>query len=151
VQGIPEGGSLITTATRFHDFCYGHRVFGHENKCAGFHGHNGRVHFTVSAKLDRIGRVLDFSAINDLLCQWVEINWDHKFLVWADDLQASALHALDPSSVRLVPFNPTAELLARYLLTEIGPKQLAGSGVVLTEVTLEETRKCSATTRLPYE
>ena len=37
----------IISASRYHDFSAGHRVTGHENKCAHLHGHNYRVHFTV--------------------------------------------------------------------------------------------------------
>ena len=33
------------TATRYHDICAGHRVYGHEGKCSHFHGHNYRIYF----------------------------------------------------------------------------------------------------------
>ena len=86
----------MITATRFHDFSCGHRVVGHEGKCKYLHGHNYRVHFTVTMKqsldeagraLDSVGRVLDFSAINSRLCQWLEREWDHKMLLWEKDPQ----------------------------------------------------------------
>ena len=137
----------MITATRYHDFAAGHRVYGHEGKCAHPHGHGYRVHFTVGpvVGLDRVGRVLDFSVINTLLCQWLEENWDHKFLVWQDDPWAGVLYDLDPDGVVLVPFNPTAELMARYLVQHIAPQQLQGTECVLVSCTIEETRKCSAT------
>ena len=135
----------IITATRFHDFCCGHRVFGHESKCAHLHGHNYRVHFTVqAAALDDVGRVLDFSVINSKLCHWLEHQWDHKFLLYTEDPWLPALQAVDPT-VRPVPFNPTAENLAHHLLHVVGPLQLAGTGCELVQVVVEETRKCSAT------
>ena len=40
----------ITTAARYHDFSAGHKVTGHENKCAHLHGHNYRVHFTIQSE-----------------------------------------------------------------------------------------------------
>lgn len=157
----------IITATRYHDFSYGHRVAGHESKCAMLHGHNGRVHFTVAAEeLDSVGRVLDFSVINDRLCQWVESVWDHKFLAWSGDtaiveLRAIVLEAkrhnygasspllgiLDASIV-WTPFNPTAENMALNLLTVVGPQQLQGTGCRLVKVVVEETRKCHAAAEL---
>lgn len=149
----------MITASRFQDFSYGHRVHKHESKCANVHGHNGRVHFTVRplltrdadsqqvGLLDRVGRVLDFSVINSRLCQWLEDNWDHKFLIWEQDPKRFGMKALDATCV-WVPFNPTAERMAEYLLYKIGPQQLTGTGCELYEVTLEETRKCSATVRL---
>jgi len=43
-----------------------------------------------------------------------------------------------------VPFNPTAENMAAYLLNTIGPEELTGTNVTLLDVVVEETRKCSA-------
>jgi 6-pyruvoyltetrahydropterin/6-carboxytetrahydropterin synthase len=136
----------VITATRFHDFSAGHRVTGHESKCAHLHGHNYRVHFTVTADhLDKVGRVVDFSVINSVLCLWLERNWDHKFLIWEEDPQAEQLYRLDPEGVVLLTFNPTAENMAKFLLTVIGPLKLAEEFdyLVLTRVVIEETRKCS--------
>lgn len=137
------------TATRYHDFSYGHRVYRHESKCAHLHGHNGRVTFEVEAEnslqpLDTIGRVMDFSAIKEKLCMWLEDNWDHKTLIFKDDPWAEPLKELDPTLV-IVPFVPTAENMAKYLVETIGPKQLEGTGIVLKRCTFEETRKCCAT------
>ena len=135
----------MTTATRYHDFSAGHRVHNHESKCAHLHGHNYRVHFTVSADaLDHIGRIMDFGVIKTLLCQWLEDHWDHRFLVWRQDPMVDALRTLDPDGVVAVPFNPTAEAMAEYLVQHIGPSQLKGTGVRLIRVTIEETAKCSA-------
>ena len=135
----------MITATRYHDFSAGHRVHGHEGACGLLHGHNYRVHFTVSAnKLDNVGRVLDFSVINTRLCQWLEDNWDHGFLVWAGDPWITHLADIDPIGTIEVQFNPTAENMAHHLLHVVGPAQLKGTGCVLLSVTVEETRKCSA-------
>ena len=138
----------MITATRFHDFSAGHRVHEHESKCRNLHGHNYRVHFTVQAeKLDTVGRVMDFSAIKSKLCQWVEDNWDHRFLIWDADPKAKALTQVD-ATVVIVPFNPTAENMADFLLRRVGPVALAGTGVTLVAVNIEETRKCSAVSQL---
>lgn len=52
-------------AHRYHDFCAGHRVVGHENKCRHLHGHNYRVTFYCeSQELDGVGRVVDFGGRN---------------------------------------------------------------------------------------
>lgn len=141
----PQG---MISAERYHDFSYGHRVVGHEGACANLHGHNGRVTFEVAAKeLDFVGRVLDFSVIKSKLVVWVEQNWDHKFLVWSQDPYFVDLVKIDPTVV-VVPFNPTAENLATYLLEVVGPVKLSGTGARLISVKFEETRKCSATVRI---
>ena len=134
------------TATRYHDFSTGHRVYGHESKCAHLHGHNYRIHLTVEAnELDSVGRVMDFSAIKTYLCYWLEDNWDHKFLVWEQDPFAKTLKELDPEGTVVVNFNPTAENMGQYLIDVVGPNQLSGTGVKLIHVNIEETRKCNVT------
>lgn len=132
------------SAERFHDFSAGHRVCGHENKCRFLHGHNYRAHFVCVGELDAIGRVIDFGVIKTLLCQWLEDNWDHRFLVWADDPMLPALQEADEASIVVVPFNPTAENMAEHLVNVVGPAQLAGTGVSLWACKVEETAKCSA-------
>ena len=53
-----------------------------------------------------------------------------------------------PYDIVTVDFNPTAENMARYLVEEVAVDQLAGTGCVLTECKIEETRKCSATYKI---
>lgn len=139
------------TATRYHDFSTGHRVYGQcledgsPGPCSHLHGHNYRITFTVEAEeLDTVGRVMDFSVIKERLCEWLEENWDHKFLIFKDDPWADVLKQTDPEGVVVVDFNPTAENMGQYLIDEIGPRQLAGTSVKLTKVIIEETRKCAA-------
>jgi 6-pyruvoyltetrahydropterin/6-carboxytetrahydropterin synthase len=133
----------VISARRYHDISCGHRVYGHESKCAHLHGHNYRVHFEVSGALDSVGRVMDFSVIKSRLCDWLESHWDHRFLLWNKDPAADALLRID-GTVVLLPFNPTAENMATYLLHDIGPKALQGTGITLVACTVEETAKCSA-------
>lgn len=135
----------MTTAIRYHDFCAGHRVYGHESKCAHIHGHNYRVYFHVIApELDKIGRVMDFSVIKSVLCEWIEEHWDHKFLVWNEDPLYPVLMENDPTGTVPLSFNPTAERLAEYLVEDVGPILLNDyEGIILDKVVLEETRKCS--------
>ncbi len=164
------------SAHRHHDFSAGHRVHGHESKCAHLHGHNYRAHWEVvqfdmlgaGDTVDAVGRVMDFAVINTLLCQWLEKNWDHKFLAWEEDDymrtmdhiammapnfdgknadvidRRNAAAAMFRGSLVWVPFNPTAENMARYLVEVVGPKQLRNTKCRVVRVTIEETRKCSA-------
>lgn len=148
---------MTMQASRYHDISTGHRVVGHENKCRHLHGHNYRIHFDCeAAELDQVGRVIDFGVIKEKLCMWVENNWDHRFLAWENDSLIRAMHLscgpnMDVSEVQMcddsivyVPFNPTAENMAKYLVQAVGPQQLEGTGVTLVAVRIEETAKCSA-------
>ena len=134
------------TAHRYHDFSTGHRVYKHESKCAHLHGHNYRIHFYCEApQLDSVGRVMDFGDIKTYLCNWLEDNWDHKFLIFKEDPWVPTLKEIDPYGTVVVNFNPTAENMGLYLLDVIGPLQLKDSPVRLYKVIVEETRKCAAT------
>ena len=143
---------LVRTAERYHDISCGHRVVGHEGKCALMHGHNYRIHFMCEAvKLDSVGRVIDFSVIKSRLCMWLEEHWDHKFLAWDEDPDLTRLadeFSFINDSMVFVPFNPTAENMADHLLLVIGPQQLVGTQCTLTGVKVEETRKCTASALL---
>ncbi|NGM65917.1 6-pyruvoyl trahydropterin synthase family protein [Sphingobacterium sp. SGR-19] len=133
-------------AERYHDISCGHRVVGHEGKCRFLHGHNYRIHFTVAAdQLDEIGRVVDFSVIKTTLCAWLEEHFDHKFLIWEKDELLPQLQEVAGDSLVVVPFNPTAENIAQYLVEHIGPQQFKDYPVRLVACKVEETAKCSAT------
>lgn len=157
---------------RTHEICAGHRVVGHESKCRHLHGHNYKFHFKVAPKpldsesvkgdpLDQVGRVIDFSVVKSTLCEWLETNWDHKFLHWEHDDLMTGLAILIKQqnqfgndivfaedakhfsgSLVSLPFNPTAENLAAYMVEVIGPELLNPYGVELVECRIEETSKC---------
>lgn len=159
---------------RSHEICAGHRVVGHESKCRMLHGHNYKFHFKVAPKpldgesvkgdpLDQVGRVIDFSVVKSTLCEWLETNWDHKFLHWEHDKLIEGLVRLVhdeenlPDNQRCVgdkdethflnslvalPFNPTAENLAAYMVDVVGPMLLDPYGVELVQCAIEETSKC---------
>lgn len=143
-------------AERYHDICAGHRVVGQGGKCENLHGHNYRFHFTIEAKysvdefdstsIDSVGRVLDFSVIKAILCEWLEKNWDHKMIMWAKDPMFSYVYDIDKSTVS-VPFNPTAENMARYMVEAVAPRLFTVANIpcVLVKCRIDETRKCSAT------
>lgn len=134
------------TAERSHDISMGHRVVGHEGKCRHLHGHNYRFHFVCSAnRLDKLGRVIDFGVIKDRLCDWLEDNWDHKLMMWKEDPLLDFLREIAPEDIVTVPFNPTAEEIAIYMVEVVAPRELEGTGVQLESCRVEETYKCSAT------
>jgi 6-pyruvoyltetrahydropterin/6-carboxytetrahydropterin synthase len=133
--------AMRITATRRLQYAIGHRVFKHEGKCAVLHGHNFVFFLTAEAPaLDVVGRVIDFGMLKALFGPWLEENWDHGFVLWSED--AEAIHAVSVvagQKLYLLPYNPTAENLARFLLEFVGPKLLKGSPVRLTKIVVWET------------
>ncbi|HEY9793260.1 MAG TPA: 6-carboxytetrahydropterin synthase [Candidatus Obscuribacterales bacterium] len=141
------------SAVRRIQFCAGHRVYGHETKCKHIHGHNFQVFFHARSAqgLDALGRVIDFGVLKERLGTWIDENWDHGVILWSKDHEAiEALSKLPEQKMYLLSENPTAENLAAVLLTDIAPKLLADSGVVVEKVVLWETENCFAEVEL-YE
>lgn len=131
------------TCTRRIQFCAGHRVVGHEGKCQNVHGHNYVAWITAEASdLDGIGRVIDFSVLKEKVGGWIEKNWDHQFIAAVYDKEVR--EALSAWPVFTLPTNPTAENMAAFLLQQVCPKALLGTGVRVTKVVLDETENCSA-------
>ena len=133
------------TVTRYHDFSMGHALSDYDGPCRNLHGHNYRIHFTLAVDtedLDSTGMVVDFGVIKSVLCEYIERNLDHKFMLHEKDYRAPQLKDLDPESLFLVPFNPTAENIARHVLEKCSPL-IENYQVKLIRILLEETRKCS--------
>jgi len=131
------------TVTRTHEIAVGHRVYGHESKCAFLHGHNYTFELTCSAPLDALGRVIDFGVIKTTLCAWLEDTLDHQMVLRADDPLVPVLRGAG-QLVYTMAANPTAENLAAYVGSVIGPRVLP-IPVECIAVKVWETGKCSAT------
>jgi len=137
---------MISCTRRLH-FCSGHRVVGHENKCANVHGHNYVVFIEAEAELDGIGRVIDFSVLKEKIGGWLDEFWDHTFIAYdAEDPELlRAIQKINNKLVYRLPANPTAENMAQYLLTVVCPLVLEGTGVTVTTIEIWETENCKAT------
>jgi 6-pyruvoyltetrahydropterin/6-carboxytetrahydropterin synthase len=138
------------TVKRRIKFCAGHRLLGHDGKCANLHGHNYVAEFHVVARMDAIGRLVDFGDLKRELKGWIDEHWDHAFLLWdQDDNAIAALRSVEPTKYYLMPYNPTAENLARHLLTEVCPRLLRPLGAVAVRVAVWETEDSCAEASLP--
>jgi len=110
------------------------------------HGHSYKVEIEACApELDSVGRVMDFSLLKEKMGGWIDEHWDHGFLLWFKDAEAQfAINNLPNQKLYRVPYNPTAENIARHLLEDICPLVLRGTGVSVTRVIVRETENCSA-------
>ena len=125
-------------------FCAGHRLMNHGGKCEFFHGHNYVADFYVTAnESDAVGRVIDFSQLKTAFKGWFDEHWDHGFLVHEDDENAiNALKQVVPLKLYVLPYNPTAESMAKYLLEVVSPElcqEFDGYDVHVTKVVVWET------------
>ena len=144
---------MSLTIMRRIKFCAGHRLHRHGGKCEFFHGHNYVADFYVTAdEVDDVGRVIDFADLKRLFKGWLDEHWDHGFLLSETDQNGIlAIKQVKPSKYYILPSNPTAENMAQYLLAEVCPELLAGTGVRATKVVIWETDDSFAQASLQSE
>lgn len=133
------------TCTRRLEFDAAHRVMQHESKCRHLHGHRYAVEATFEAvKLDAVGRVVDFGVVKEKLGAWLDANWDHTAILWDKDKALSdAITAVTGQRIYALPYNPTAENIARYLRESICPT-LFPADLRCVRVRIYETPNCFA-------
>lgn len=133
----------MRSITRIFEFDAAHRVLGHEGKCQFLHGHRYQAEVTVSCdNLDKLGRVIDFSIVKNVVGDWIDHNWDHRAILNGQDPHYMYLREQDESPYMMVG-NPTAEHLARELYFK-ARHLLVEKDVTVTSVKIWETAKCNA-------
>ncbi len=132
-------------------FCAGHRLYQHGGKCEFFHGHNYVADFYVTSHdVDSVGRVIDFAELKSRFKGWLDEHWDHGFILnEADENGLRAIRMVQPCKYYVLPYNPTAENMARYLLEVVCPELFGDSNVQATRVIIWETEDAFAEARLP--
>ena len=140
---------MSMTIMRRIKFCAGHRLYKHGGKCEFFHGHNYVADFYVTGDtIDSVGRVIDFAQLKTVFKGWIDENWDHGFLLAEnDDNGIKAIKQVEPCKYFVLPYNPTAENMAHYLLENVGPQlisQCNGYDVKVTKVVIWETEDAFA-------
>lgn len=119
-------------------FDAGHRLLGYGGKCVAPHGHTYRAEIQVESRdLPSDGMVADFSVLKRRVRDWIDIHWDHAFLLNdEDDELVTALGRVADARLFLFPrCNPTAENMARVLYESL----LAVVGQGVQSVTIWET------------
>jgi len=127
-------------------FCAGHRLMNHGGKCEHLHGHNYVAEFYIEGeRVDDVGRVIDFSEIKLLFKGWLDEHWDHGFVLNENDENGlAAVRLARPLKLYTLPYNPTSENLATYLLHEVAPKLLEGRPVRCVRVAVWESDESRA-------
>ncbi len=139
----------ITCARRL-SFDAAHRVLNHEGKCRYLHGHRYEAEASfVAETLDDIGRVIDFGVIKEKLGAWINAHWDHTTILWDRDKPlGEAISAITEQKIYYLPYNPTAENIARYLLETICPDLFKEEGIRCISMAVHETPSCTAWAQL---
>lgn len=127
----------LTTTTHFDA---AHFLAGYQGGCRNIHGHRWNIEIRIQAdalhkggQLD--GMHVDFSTLKKDVSEAADY-FDHMFIVEEGTLKESTLSALEQEgfTLRLVPFRPTAENLAKYFFDT-----LTGMGYDIALATVYET------------
>ena len=131
--------AFMYTVTETIYFCYGHRLLEYQGKCIHPHGHNGKVEIELEAeRLDRLGMVVDFSDIGDVMKSWIDANLDHRMLLRKDDPLCEILSKLGEPFFAMEN-NPTAEAIAKAIYDQAVSREFP-----VREVRLWETESSVA-------
>ncbi len=107
------------------NFSSAHQLNGYQGKCEALHGHNWKVEVEAGGEeLDSIGLLMDFKDLKQLV-RTVTEKLDHRLL-----------------NEVLKEINPTSELIAKYIYSEL--KNRFPSQVSLVSVTVWESENSCA-------
>lgn len=110
----------------------GHRLMHHDGKCSRPHGHNYEIAVRVTGELTEEGWVVDKGDITSVISEW-----DHMFLLEADDPLVEAFHSSgDGDAVVELERPPTAEVMAVVLeerLADALPETVSDVAVQVSE------------------
>lgn len=139
----------MITSTRRIEFDAAHRVMNHESKCKMLHGHRYIIEASfASNKLDKLGRVIDFGTIKDVLGNWVDNNLDHNVILNKEDQElGEKIISITSQKIYYMKNNPTAENIADHLLNDICPKLFTEYQAKCIKIKVFETPNCYSISR----
>lgn len=103
----------------------------------------------MAPELDKLGRVLDFGKIKEIVEKWINQFMDHNMCIFIQDPVYSGkdnfqlFTELHGRTLLVVDFNPTAENLAEYLFHTFG-RIFLNEAVTVVKAKLWETPSCFA-------
>jgi 6-pyruvoyltetrahydropterin/6-carboxytetrahydropterin synthase len=115
-------------------------------RCHHLHGHSYKFElFLASSQPNDANMVADFKAIKDMGINDFFDTFDHAVMIWKNDPLAKIAHQLNPERHLIVPFVPTAEMIAKacFLMAqaifESGPKLSGEKDARVHKVIVHET------------
>lgn len=141
--------------TRKLEFDAGHRISTHNSQCRHLHGHRYVIEITLSGNIiadegtPQQGMVMDFSEVKRIAQSVLVDQWDHAFLVYAQDIMVvEFLKTLENHKTVVLGVQPTAENLATiaFEILDQAYHDIYGNDLRLEHVRLYETPNCWADT-----
>lgn len=142
--------------TRKLEFDAGHRISTHNSQCRHLHGHRYVLEITLSGNIiadegvPEQGMVMDFSKVKRIAKSVLVDQWDHAFLVYAQDtVVVEFLKTIKDHKTVILDVQPTAENLATiaFDMLDQAYQDSYGNHLRLEQIRLYETPSCWADAR----
>ena len=142
----------MNTVCRRGKFDAAHRVLDETSQCFNLHGHE--YHYTLEfsyGETEHIGFSINFSAIKQHACRWIDEKFDHAYVANPEDEPMIDACKLVHSKVYIMNLagtkaycKPTAEYMSKEIFYAVGDllNGFKGSDLRLKRVTLQETMNC---------
>jgi 6-pyruvoyltetrahydropterin/6-carboxytetrahydropterin synthase len=121
-------------------------VGAYTKRCHHLHGHSYKFElFLRSDRPNTAQMVSDFRAVKDVGINDFFDSFDHAVTLWDKDPRAKIIGQINPDRHVIVPFNPTAEMLAKAFfhvcqaIVETGPKLSGEDDARVSQVIVHET------------
>lgn len=104
--------------------------------CQRWHGHSYVLELFFSCRDEMInddGMIIDFAKVKNVIGEYID-SWDHMMVINSEDPYKDKMIEILPEAIKVVDYNPTAELMAKDMyetIRDILPQ--------LTKVRLHET------------
>ena len=134
---MPQDLSHQQTISKRIEFPAGHRLPNYSGACANLHGHTFAVEVTLGIDyLNDDGFVVDLTEVNSFLKNWIDVNWDHAFLVSRRDDDVVAFLKAHNFKWYVMEDYPTIENMARCLFAAVDGRWM---GVTVHKVVVWES------------
>ncbi len=139
----------IIRVTKVFYFEASHALFNYEGLCRSVHGHSYKLFVTVKGKTEtseessKLGMVIDFSVLKDIVKSNIIDKYDHSFLINKDEKLQNTLSEIPAfNRTYFLDIQPTCENLV-FHFSEIIKSKLP-SGIELYSLRLYETESSFA-------
>ena len=146
---------LVSDITKTFSFEAAHFLYGHSGACRNIHGHSYKGEVTlVNLGIDEdTGIAFDFSTLSEIIRKVVITYYDHSLLIneraFKDKITLEnfllilSTLGIDKQSVKVLPYNPTAENMAMDIAFRIKEvvRCIFGNDYTKVKVKLYETAK----------
>ena len=140
---------MRTTCTKTFTFDAAHRLADHPGLCKNLHGHTYKLEVTAEAATEGVhsDMVIDFGELSKLVKENIVSLFDHATIINACNTRDTAETELHQYLIKhcmryiLLPYKPTAENMAKFIMTALQLKvfEVFGDNLEITCIRLYET------------